>query len=96
VAEHRGPRDPVELAPPHLKTEAPTQVDKAPIGREEGEIAQSFDVTERLLAPLQSSAYFIKLVIARVFAFYDVKLPLGRVEVGRVEYLPADGALWAE
>ena len=96
MAKHGGPRDSVKLAPSYLKSQAPTQVYKAPIGREKSEVAQSFDVSERLLAPLQSSSDLVKLVIARVFALDDVKLPLGRVEVGSLEHLPADSVLWAE
>src|ERR1035437_4216545 len=96
MAKHGGPRDSVKLPPSYLKSQAPAQVDKVPIGREKGEVAQSFDVSERLLAPLQSPSDLVKLVIARVFALDDVKLPLGRVEVGCVEYLPAEGVRWAE
>ena len=79
-----------------MKSQAPAQVDKVPIGREKGKIAQTFDVCEWLLAPLQAPSDLVNLVIARIFAFYDVELPLGRVEVGGVEYLPADGVRWAE
>ena len=48
------------------------------------------------MAPLQSSPDLVNLVIARIFAFYDVKFPLSRVEVGGIEYPPADGVWWAE
>ncbi len=93
VAKHRGPRNPVQLPPPHLEPKPPAQVHEAAVGRKQGELLQPFHVRECLLPPLQAALDLVDLVVVPVFVFDDVKLPLGCVEVGGVEDLSVDGVL---
>ncbi len=45
---------------------------------------------------MQAALDLVDLEVVPVFVFDDIKLPLGRIEVGGVENLSVDGALWME